>query len=217
MDKQSWPTSDCTTGGLTTIVQTVVDKRRIQVGTVNINHVDKLSPKVVVRRPRGRVHGWVVYQVTYRVNCGYGHYMLLFEDSDRHAYLFDSGDCTNFVEYERILRATDAFASVQSIYRVLGIRHRNLTPRCDQMCYAWTGFVLNLLATSGMDGVRTMLLSAAPERRRLRDAFADVRRVGRRETEVKRLFRVLTSEAFRMPRSHESVLTGDEIRTCHGA
>ena len=154
MDYQKWPDTGCLHGGVVKSMELVKKKtnNKIQLGIININHTYKLQPEFFCNKDKKWFHvkdDIRVVQVTYRVNCGYGHYlMLIIKNGD--AYLFDSGDCVHLMNYSHILQ------TILNDYQVNykgNVYHQLVPPRVQENintscedCSIWIALIYYILA-----------------------------------------------------------------------
>lgn len=101
-------------------------------------------------------HEPYVVQLAYRMQCGFGHYLLLVVDPTTGALLFDPDGNAGMFHMERYLKRALPYLHVPfggTLARHLGMRTRNVNVGGED-CSVWVAFVYYLFARGGLRGLR---------------------------------------------------------------
>lgn len=167
VDWQTWSGNDrCEQGGLIESLRLTRQRLRSPLPIVILNIIRRGDRFVhQLDRPMPRT-GLFAVQITFRIDCTYGHYMILFVTPSK-AVLFDSGDCVN-TQYERTVRL---LLDRLDMHQTLDVwRTRGLNKKCVQ-CSLWTAFGYHLVTTRSLQRLWDILNLPPRPRQQLLDHF----------------------------------------------
>lgn len=186
LDIQTYAPGDCLQGGMIPALKLVRRRTRplLPCAIMNLNHPNGamfpvLHTKQTPAWYESHAHTPYVVQIVHRMQCGYGHYMLLLVDPRDGAFLFDPDEGRSFYQYDQLLRRIlQPFLHIPyrgSLYRRLGTR-RVRTANSDRECSIWIAFAYRVFAEEGFPGLRIVLVDLSPTQRqeRLRAFHKDV-------------------------------------------
>lgn len=184
LDAQTFASfKDCLKGGMVQALKLVRRRTRplLPCATINLNHPEGqmlpvLHSKETPAWYESHNHTPYVVQITHRLQCGFGHYMLLLVHPHDGGFLFDPDESEGFFRYDVFLRQVlEPFLHIPyrgSLHRHLGSRSVRLVNRGTE-CSLWIAFAYRLFAEGeGWSGLRTVLVDMSPtERQRSLRAF----------------------------------------------